>query len=308
MGSFCLVATIAFVYYKCASRISLVSVSAELLSTANVHLHANPKYEDKEADKSSHHGAYRNPNQATNSGNLLSELVRPNRQQQTIEVPHSISINFNRHSVHSKPTFTRHDSLTCNAGSEREMKALQTSPSVGAEFGFFSFPMNDCPEPPTMFNTFSRVNHQTLRQIDPSLEVDRSSIQYKSDLGTGDFGQVFHAEVTDKNNPEKKMEVAVKMLKDARSLETERSFQYEAQLLANFSHPNIVKLRGVCSKGQPFCILMDYMKYGDLRKYLASCSGGGSSDGTKRQLTPTDLLMISQQVASGNSLTYSFGK
>merc|ERR1719499_3060170 len=115
-----------------------------------------------------------------------------------------------------------------------------------------------------MLNTMKRANRQTLRQIDQRLEYDRNSIQYITDLGTGAFGQVFHALVADKSNPDKKIEVAVKMLKDGQSSDTKKSFQLEAQLLANFSHPNIVKLRGVCSKGTPFCMLMDYMKYGDL--------------------------------------------
>ena len=36
-------------------------------------------------------------------------------------------------------------------------------------------------------------------------------------------------------------------------------FQQEANLLAQFDHPNIVKLLGVCAVGKPMCLLFEYM-------------------------------------------------
>ena len=36
-------------------------------------------------------------------------------------------------------------------------------------------------------------------------------------------------------------------------------FEREANLLAEFDHPNIVKLLGVCAVGKPMCLLFEYM-------------------------------------------------
>ena len=194
----------------------------------------------------------------------------------------------NRYSVQSIPASYRHDSFTSNGGSERG--TLRPSPSAS---DLANSPFDGMTE-----HLFSTYNRNRMREIDPRLEYDRNSIKYIKDLGTGAFGQVFQAEVVDKNN-ERVMQVAVKMMKDGRASDLKKAFQNEALLLANFSHPNIVKLRGVCTKGTPFCMLMDYMKHGDLHRYLALSTG--NADGMKRPLSVTDLLMISQQVASGMS-------
>ena len=36
-------------------------------------------------------------------------------------------------------------------------------------------------------------------------------------------------------------------------------FEREANLLAEFDHPHIVKLLGVCAVGKPMCLLFEYM-------------------------------------------------
>ena len=37
-------------------------------------------------------------------------------------------------------------------------------------------------------------------------------------------------------------------------------FEREANLLAEFDHPNIVKLLGVCAVGKPMCLLFEFMQ------------------------------------------------
>ena len=102
--------------------------------------------------------------------------------------------------------------------------------------------------------------------------------------------------------------VAVKMLKDEASEELQVDFEREACLLAEFDHPNIVKLLGVCAVGRPMCLLFEYMGRGDLNEFLRSCSPSNyivrsaEPDGaTFRdvQLTHVDLVHISRQVAAG---------
>jgi serine/threonine protein kinase len=82
--------------------------------------------------------------------------------------------------------------------------------------------------------------------------------------------------------------VAVKMLKDEATEEMQKDFEREASLMADFDHPNIVKLLAVCAVGKPMCLLFEYMGRGDLNEFLRSCSptssayivGRGSSLGT----------------------------
>lgn len=101
--------------------------------------------------------------------------------------------------------------------------------------------------------------------------------------------------------------VAVKMLKEEASEDLQLDFEREACLLAEFDHPNIVKLLGVCAVGKPMCLLFEYMGRGDLNEFLRSCSTSNyivhSSNGGDLykdiQLTTTDLLRIAVQVASG---------
>lgn len=102
--------------------------------------------------------------------------------------------------------------------------------------------------------------------------------------------------------------VAVKMLKDEASEDLQVDFEREACLLAEFDHPNIVKLLGVCAMGKPMCLLFEFMGRGDLNEFLRSCSPsnyivrsaeGGGDLFRDIQLTITDLLKISQQVAGG---------
>ncbi|TMW42470.1 hypothetical protein DOY81_012449, partial [Sarcophaga bullata] len=66
--------------------------------------------------------------------------------------------------------------------------------------------------------------------------------------------------------------VAVKMLKDDASDQMQMDFEREACLLAEFDHPNIVKLLGVCALGRPMCLLFEFMSPGDLSEFLRSCS------------------------------------
>ncbi len=66
--------------------------------------------------------------------------------------------------------------------------------------------------------------------------------------------------------------VAVKMLKEEATEDLVKDFEREASFLAEFDHPNIVKLLGVCAIGRPMCLLFEFMARGDLSSYLRACS------------------------------------
>ncbi|CAL8318162.1 unnamed protein product [Lota lota] len=147
-----------------------------------------------------------------------------------------------------------------------------------------------------------------------ALEFPRNNIQYVRDIGEGAFGRVFQARAPGLLPMENFTMVAVKMLKEEASSDMQKDFQREAALMAQFLHPNIVRLLGVCAVGKPMCLMFEYMAHGDLNEFLrrrspsqsvrtlsrASLSGRSfSSELEAGILSCTDQLSISQQVAAG---------
>ncbi|KAK0161569.1 hypothetical protein PV327_010028 [Microctonus hyperodae] len=156
--------------------------------------------------------------------------------------------------------------------------------------------------------------HKTGAQLNPKLEIlefPRNNIIYIRDLGQGAFGRVFQAKAPGLIQGEEFTNVAVKMLKEEASEDLLVDFEREACLLAEFDHPNIVKLLGVCALGRPMCLLFEYMGRGDLNEFLRSCCSDNykfSGVNNKNSVTATDdnsrlshmdLINIARQVASG---------
>lgn len=154
--------------------------------------------------------------------------------------------------------------------------------------------------------------HTTGAQLNPKLEkleFPRNNIIYIRDLGQGAFGRVFQARAPGLIMDEEFTLVAVKMLKDEASHDLQLDFEREACLLADFDHPNIVKLLGVCAIGRPMCLLFEYMGKGDLNEYLRACSTATSYPPSLENredlrllvapLSHLDLLHVSRQIASG---------
>ena len=54
-------------------------------------------------------------------------------------------------------------------------------------------------------------------------------------------------------SPRGSIEVAVKMLKREASEKDRVKFLQEAAIMGQFSHPNVVKLHGVVTVGEPVC-------------------------------------------------------
>lgn len=155
----------------------------------------------------------------------------------------------------------------------------------------------------------NQAYHRTGAQLNPKLEkleFPRNNILYIRDLGQGAFGRVFQAKAPGLVSEEEFTLVAVKMLKDEASEDLQVDFEREACLLAEFDHPNIVKLLGVCAVGRPMCLLFEFMGRGDLNEFLRSCNPSAhlvGSSAIKTQeglhLEYLDLLNVAQQVAAG---------
>ncbi|XP_070809981.1 NT-3 growth factor receptor isoform X2 [Pituophis catenifer annectens] len=134
--------------------------------------------------------------------------------------------------------------------------------------------------------------------------IKRRDIILKRELGEGAFGKVFLAECYNLSPTKDKMLVAVKALKDP-TLAARKDFQREAELLTNLQHDHIVKFYGVCGDGDPLIMVFEYMKHGDLNKFLrahgpdALILVDGQPRQVKGELGLSQMLHIASQIASG---------
>jgi serine/threonine protein kinase len=64
------------------------------------------------------------------------------------------------------------------------------------------------------------------------------------------------------------MKVAVKSLNKTAGEGERVKFLQEAAIMGQFYHPNIVRLHGVVTVGNPVLIILDYMPNGDMKSYL----------------------------------------
>ncbi|NXX22413.1 NTRK1 factor, partial [Podargus strigoides] len=133
--------------------------------------------------------------------------------------------------------------------------------------------------------------------------VQRRDIVLMSELGEGAFGKVFLAECYNLLPEQEKMLVAVKALKEV--TESARlDFHREAELLTVLRHEHIVKFYGVCTQGEPLIMVFEYMKHGDLNRFLRSHGPDAKileqgADQPCGQLTLSHMLQIATQIASG---------
>ncbi|KAG8449888.1 hypothetical protein GDO86_016531 [Hymenochirus boettgeri] len=133
--------------------------------------------------------------------------------------------------------------------------------------------------------------------------IKRRDILPKWELGEGAFGKVYLAECYNLTPDNEKALVAVKALKEATE-NARQDFQREAELLTVLQHEHIVKFYGVCTDGEPLIMVFEYMKHGDLNRFLRSHgpdakildNGNGQTYG---QLNLTQMLQIATQIASG---------
>ncbi|KAG9283699.1 high affinity nerve growth factor receptor isoform X1 [Astyanax mexicanus] len=133
--------------------------------------------------------------------------------------------------------------------------------------------------------------------------IKRQDIMLKWELGEGAFGKVYLAECANLCPDTDKMLVAIKTLKDANE-STRQDFQREAELLTVLQHEHIVRFYGVCTDGEPLAMVFEYMRHGDLNRFLrAHGPDARILDEVKMppmgQLTLPQMLQIAAQIASG---------
>ncbi|XP_067256434.1 NT-3 growth factor receptor isoform X1 [Chanodichthys erythropterus] len=151
---------------------------------------------------------------------------------------------------------------------------------------------------------YFRHGHNCNKPTTYVQHIKRRDIVLKRELGEGAFGKVFLAECYNLSPTKDKMLVAVKTLKDP-TLTARKDFQREAELLTNLQHDHIVTFYGVCVDGDPLIMVFEYMKHGDLNKFLrahgpdAMILVDGQPMQSNGELGLSQMLHIATQIAAG---------
>uniref|UniRef100_T2MEM7 receptor protein-tyrosine kinase n=1 Tax=Hydra vulgaris TaxID=6087 RepID=T2MEM7_HYDVU len=118
-------------------------------------------------------------------------------------------------------------------------------------------------------------------------ELDNKNLEVGNFLGGGEFADVYKGTLL-KN--EKRIDVAIKMLKHGASKHDRDDFLGEAAILGQFTDYNVILLQGVVFKEKPNLIVLEFMANGSLDKFLQK---------NDMQFSILQLLGMARGVASG---------
>ncbi|KAL0709974.1 hypothetical protein Bca4012_016952 [Brassica carinata] len=145
----------------------------------------------------------------------------------------------------------------------------------------------------TMNATFAEKNSRRFTYS----EVIKMTNNFQRVLGKGGFGMVYHGCV---NGSE---QVAVKVLSQS-SIQGNKEFKAEVDLLLRVHHTNLVSLVGYCYEGDHLALIYEFLPNGDLKQHLSGKGGRSIINWSTR-------LRIALEAASGRlgekSDVYSFG-
>ncbi|XP_077479507.1 ephrin type-A receptor 5-like isoform X1 [Stigmatopora argus] len=119
-------------------------------------------------------------------------------------------------------------------------------------------------------------------------EIDVSFISIERIIGAGEFGEVCSGPL--RLPGKREMQVAIKTLKAGYTEHQRRDFLWEASIMGQFNHPNIIRLEGVVTKSKPVMIITEYMENGSLDTFLKKNDG---------QFTIIQLVGMLRGIASG---------
>uniref|UniRef100_A0A8C2XFH5 Protein tyrosine kinase 7 (inactive) n=1 Tax=Cyclopterus lumpus TaxID=8103 RepID=A0A8C2XFH5_CYCLU len=129
------------------------------------------------------------------------------------------------------------------------------------------------------------------------LHFPRANLQTITTLGKGEFGEVLLCKAKGLEDSEEETVVLVKSLQ-ARDEQLQLDFRREAEMFAKLSHPNVVRLLGLCREAEPHYMILEYYDLGDLKQFLRISKS--KDDKVKSQPISTKTkVSICAQVAHG---------
>ncbi|MGH0164110.1 UNVERIFIED_CONTAM: hypothetical protein FKN15_046483 [Acipenser sinensis] len=112
----------------------------------------------------------------------------------------------------------------------------------------------------------------------------------------GEFGEVCYGRM--KLPGKREIPVALKTLKSGYTEKQRRDFLSEASIMAQFDHPNIIRLEGVVTRSKPVMIITEYMENGSLDSFLRRHDG---------QFTIIQLVGLLRGIAAGMNYLSDLG-
>ncbi|XP_046805148.1 insulin-like receptor [Lucilia cuprina] len=124
--------------------------------------------------------------------------------------------------------------------------------------------------PSSDLKIFPSVNphYISLQYIPDEWEVARDKVIQLNPLGQGSFGMVYEGILKGYNNSSEDTPCAIKTVNENATDRERMNFLNEACVMKQFDTFHVVRLLGVCSRGQPALVVMELMKNGDLKSYL----------------------------------------
>uniref|UniRef100_A0A3B1IRW7 Inactive tyrosine-protein kinase 7 n=1 Tax=Astyanax mexicanus TaxID=7994 RepID=A0A3B1IRW7_ASTMX len=129
------------------------------------------------------------------------------------------------------------------------------------------------------------------------LHFPRADMQNITTLGKGEFGEVFLAKARGIEEGEEETVVLVKSLQSRDEL-SQTEFKRQAEMFSKLSHPNIVRLLGLCRDTDPHYIILEYVDLGDLKQFLR-ISKGKDEKLKPQPISTKTKISICAQVAAG---------
>ncbi|XAR52348.1 Non-specific serine/threonine protein kinase [Bertholletia excelsa] len=156
-----------------------------------------------------------------------------------------------------------------------------TSSSTDREIRKFVSEFNSHNASDVSIESSARISFTCLSQRSSNLRVftvDELKVATKNFsrslmIGEGGFGGVYRGVIRDTEDPDKKIDVAVKQL-SSRGLQGHKEWVTEVDILGVLDHPNLVKLVGYCAedneRGMQRLLIYEYMPNRSVQDHLSS--------------------------------------
>ncbi|XP_053381062.1 discoidin domain-containing receptor 2-like isoform X2 [Mercenaria mercenaria] len=162
-------------------------------------------------------------------------------------------------------------------------------------------------------NVYAVPNAELLLSIDVTVnEFPRENLRFIEVLGEGQFGEVHLCEAINITNiiedeiflnrtMTRPCLVAVKILRKNAEDRARKDFLKEIKIMSQLKDPNIVRVLGVCTGEEPLCMIVEYMKYGDLNQFLLDhvLETPSAQAVNARILSYGCLIYMASQIATG---------
>ncbi|XP_052224230.1 discoidin domain-containing receptor 2-like [Dreissena polymorpha] len=162
-------------------------------------------------------------------------------------------------------------------------------------------------------NVYAVPNAELLLSIDVSVnEFSRENLRFIEVLGQGQFGEVHLCDAVNMSHfveedymmnrtLSRPCLVAVKILRTNAEDRARKDFLKEIKIMSQLRDPNIVRVLGVCTGEEPLCMIVEYMKYGDLNQFLLDhvLETPSAQAINAKILSYGCLIYMASQIASG---------